>query len=93
MLKTVSIYISGKVQGVWYRKYTAEKAAELGINGFVKNLPDDRVYILATGTEEQLKELVQWCYSGSPKSKVEKVEVKDESLQIFNSFRIERWWY
>lgn len=90
MLKTISIIVSGKVQGVWYRKYTVDKATELGISGFVKNLPDDNVYILATGTEEQLQVLVQWCYTGSPKSRVEKVEVREESLQTFDDFRIER---
>lgn len=91
MLKTISIIVSGKVQGVWYRKYTVDKATELGISGFVKNLPDDSVYILATGTDEQLNALVQWCYIGSPKSRVEKVEVKEELLQKFNDFRVERW--
>lgn len=90
MLKTISIIVSGKVQSVWYRKYTAEKAMELGIRGFVKNLPDDSVFILATGTEGPLNALVQWCYTGSPKSKVEKVEVREEGLQKFDDFRIER---
>lgn len=90
MLKTISIIVTGKVQGVWYRKYTVEKALELGISGFVKNLPDDSVYILATGTDETLNALVQWCYTGSPKSRVVKVEVKEESLQSFDDFTIER---
>jgi acylphosphatase len=90
MLKTISIIVSGKVQGVWYRKYTVDKATELGISGFVKNLPDDSVYILATGTDEQLKALVQWCYIGSPKSKVEEVEVKAEELQVMRNFVISK---
>ena len=89
MLQTISIIVTGKVQGVWYRKYTAEKAMELGISGYVKNLPDDSVYILATGIEEKLNALVQWCYIGSPKSKVEKVEVKEEPLRKFNDFKID----
>ncbi|WP_407522231.1 acylphosphatase [Lacibacter sp. MH-610] len=90
MLKTISIIVSGKVQGVWYRKYTVDKATELGISGFVKNLPDDSVYILATGTDEQLNALVQWCYIGSPKSRVEKVEVKEEELQVMSGFVVRR---
>ncbi|MBX9782522.1 MAG: acylphosphatase [Chitinophagaceae bacterium] len=90
MLKTVSIIVTGKVQGVWYRRYTADKAKELHITGFVQNMPDDSVYILATGAAEQLDALVQWCYTGSPKSKVETVEVKEENLQGFESFEIER---
>ncbi|MBS4064023.1 MAG: acylphosphatase [Chitinophagaceae bacterium] len=90
MLKTVSIIVTGKVQGVWYRKYTVNKATELGISGFVKNLPDDSVYILATGTEEQLHTLVQWCYTGSPKSRVEHVEVREEELQMMSGFVVRR---
>lgn len=90
MLKTISIIVSGKVQGVWYRKYTVDKATELGISGFVKNLPDDSVYILATGTDEQLNALVHWCYTGSPKSRVEHVEVREEELQMMSGFVVRR---
>ena len=60
MLQTISITISGLVQGVYYRQSTKEKALELGIAGIVKNLPDGNVFILATGTGEQLDQLVQW---------------------------------
>jgi acylphosphatase len=90
MNKTVSILVTGRVQGVWYRKYTMYKAIELGIKGYVRNMPDDSVYILATGTPEQLDALVQWCYIGSPKSKVEKVTVLDESFLEMNGFNIVR---
>jgi acylphosphatase len=90
MLKTISITVTGKVQGVWFRKYTADKALELGITGYVKNRPDNSVYILATGTDEQLDTLTQWCYTGSPKSKVEHVEVKEEILEKMTGFGVER---
>jgi acylphosphatase len=90
MIKTISIIVSGKVQGVWYRKYTVEKAIELGITGYVKNMPDLSVLIMATGREEQLNTLVQWCHTGSPKSNVTKVVVKEEELLIINGFSIER---
>lgn len=90
MLKTISIIVTGKVQGVWYRKYTVDKATELGISGFVKNLPDDSVYILATGTDEQLNALVQWCYTGSPKSRVEHVTVRKEELKMMSNFVVGR---
>jgi acylphosphatase len=89
-MKTISIIVTGKVQGVWYRKYTAAKATELGITGFVKNRPDDSVFILATGTEEQLQALAQWCTTGSPKSEVDKVEVKDEAFKMMEGFVIAR---
>lgn len=90
MLKTVSIHVTGKVQAVWYRKYTVDKAVELNITGFVKNLPDDSVYIVATGTAEQVMQLADWCWTGSPRSKVNSVTVDDVKLQEFEGFRIVR---
>jgi acylphosphatase len=90
MNKTISIVVKGTVQGVWFRKYTLDKAVELGITGYVKNMPDESVYIFATGTEDQLKLLCQWCYTGSPKSKVTEVVVKQEEFTLTNGFNIER---
>ncbi len=90
ILKTVSITVTGKVQGVWFRKYTMDKAQELGVKGFVKNLPDDSVYIVATGDSEQLKELENWCWQGSPKSKVSRVDVTPMEISNFSSFTIEK---
>ena len=90
MLFTKEILITGKVQGVFFRKYTCEAADAVGITGFVKNLPDQSVYILATGTNEQLEQFINWCRKGSPRSKVEKVEVKEMGLQQFSSFTVER---
>ena len=88
MLKTVSIHVTGKVQAVWYRKYTLDKAVELHLTGFVKNLPDDSVYIIATGTAEQVQQLVEWCWTGSPGSKVLSVIVKEIESQQFDRFAI-----
>ncbi|MEQ1799732.1 MAG: acylphosphatase [Lacibacter sp.] len=90
MLFTKEIIITGKVQGVFFRRYTCEAADAIGITGFVKNHPDQSVYILATGTNEQLEEFINWCWQGSPRSKVEKVEVKETGVQQFNSFKVER---
>lgn len=74
---TYRIFVSGRVQGVFYRKYTALKATELGVTGFVRNLPDGRVEILAEGTKEQISALETWCYRGSPKSQVTAVDVEN----------------
>ncbi len=90
MLFTKEILITGKVQGVFFRKYACEAADAVGVTGFVKNLPDQSVYILATGTNEQLEEFINWCRQGSPRSKVENVEVKEMELKHFNLFQVER---
>lgn len=88
MIKTISISVSGNVQGVWFRKYTQDKAQQLIITGYVKNLLDGSVNAVATGTEEQLQELINWCWQGSPKSKVTDVQVQEQRLQKFTGFII-----
>jgi acylphosphatase len=88
MLKTVSITVSGKVQGVFYRQSTKEKAKELDIKGEVKNLPDETVYIIATGTAEQTEQLIEWCWQGPPRAIVANVIVEEMTLKLFEKFSI-----
>lgn len=89
-MKTVSIVVSGRVQGVWFRKYAQEKALELYLTGYVQNLPDRSVMIVATGTTDQLKQLTDWCYIGTTLSNVTNVEVTELELQLFDDFKIIR---
>jgi acylphosphatase len=90
MLKTVSITVSGRVQGVFYRQSTRELAMALDIKGQVRNKPDDTVEIIATGTAEQIEQLVKWCWSGPPKALVTNVDVKDLPLHTFEKFAVVR---
>jgi acylphosphatase len=90
MQKTISIIVSGKVQGVYYRQSTKEKARELNITGEVRNLPDDSVSIIATGTAEQLDQLIEWCSIGPPRARVMGVVTKELTLQAFEKFNIVR---
>jgi acylphosphatase len=80
--------IEGKVQGVYYRKNTLEKAIELSICGFVQNESDGSVYVEAEGTNLQLDEFVEWCYIGSPLSKVTKIEIEESFPAGYNEFVI-----
>lgn len=82
--------VTGKVQGVWFRAATQEKAIELGLCGFVMNEKDGSVYLEAEGEKEKLDELVKWCHLGPPKSKVEKVEVKEGEAKNYTGFLIEK---
>ena len=90
MLQTISITVSGVVQGVYYRQSTKEKALELGISGIVKNLPDGNVYVMATGTADQLDQLVQWCRRGPKHAKVDSVNVEEVDVQEFFGFTVQR---
>ena len=88
MQKTVAITVRGKVQGVWFRRYTLEKAQQLQLKGTVKNTTDGDVFIVATGTEDQIADFVEWCWMGSPKSKVTSVTVEDIQLMRFEGFEV-----
>jgi acylphosphatase len=87
-LQTVSILVSGKVQGVFFRKYTVKTATSLGISGFVKNTFDGNVYIEASGSIKNVQELIAWCHIGSPSAKVEKVIVNVLEAGEYNGFNI-----
>jgi acylphosphatase len=90
MLQTVSLHVQGKVQGVFYRQSTREKALSLGIGGTVRNNADGSVVIVATGTADQLDALLQWSKKGPAAARVTAVTVREESLQSFNDFRVVR---
>jgi len=89
-MKTISIYVTGKVQGVFFRQSTKEEATALGIMGTVRNLLDGGVEIICTGTPEQLDSLINWCRQGPPKAKVTNVEWKEKDLQSFKGFMVIR---
>ncbi len=91
MLKTISIIVSGKVQGVFFRQSTREKAREIGVNGRINNQADGNVYIIATGTETQLDALAAWCRNGPPKADVVSVDIRELPLQYFEQFTVERY--
>lgn len=69
--------VSGKVQGVFYRASTADRARALGMTGYAKNLPDGRVEVLACGEEAKVMELIDWLRQGPPAAKVQGVDVQD----------------
>jgi acylphosphatase len=73
----VEIYcvISGQVQGVRYRDYCQVSAGELGLTGWVKNLPDGTVAVCAQGLPDTLKEFVEYLHEGSLSARVEAVSV------------------
>lgn len=91
MRKTLRIRVTGKVQGVWYRQHTREKALELGLSGWVCNEKDGSVSVLVTGESSRVEELANWCRTGSPRSQVSGITIQEELLQEFDSFIIRRF--
>lgn len=74
MAKRVHVYISGLVQGVGYRYATTRAAANLGLAGWVRNLPDGRVEAEFQGPEPILQKMLVWCRQGPILAKVREVQ-------------------
>jgi len=91
-MKSYNISVIGKVQKVWFRKYTQERATKLGLIGFVMNKVDGSVYIETTGKEEALKDFINWLETiGSPLSKVDQVSIEiPKKAHQFTGFKIRR---
>lgn len=89
-MRAVEIYVSGVVQGVGFRYYTTKVAKELGIKGFVKNLPDGRVYIYAVGEESSLEKFISNIHQGPPLAVVKDVEVRSAEIKEFDKFEVRR---
>ena len=70
-------WVSGRVQGVFYRGTTVSRAREMGITGYARNLPDGRVEVLVQGPQAVVEDFITWLWIGSVASKVTAVEVRD----------------
>ena len=90
MKKAFTIRVSGKVQGVFFRASTREKADEFAIKGFVRNEPDGSVYIEAEGEENDLNKFIAWCKRGPIRAKVDRCDVVEIQEKGFTTFEIKR---
>jgi acylphosphatase len=91
MIAQVHVIISGRVQGVWYRASTKQKAEELGLTGWVKNTVDGNVEAIFEGDESTIDEMVAWCWIGPPLARVTDVNIiRKRSKGQFTGFAILR---
>lgn len=86
MKKTYRLYITGRVQGVWYRAWTCETATRLGLNGWVRNRMDGSVEALAYGEEDALKKLAELCHIGPDAARVDDVFIKETDDNVNAGF-------
>ncbi|MCQ4332304.1 acylphosphatase [Natronomonas sp. F2-12] len=84
------VFVSGRVQGVYYRATTRERAREEGVDGWVKNLADGRVGAVFEGDPDAVEAMVEWCHTGSPRARVEDVEVEYDEPTGIEGFGIRR---
>ena len=83
------VYVSGRVQGVFFRSETQDEALRHGLTGWVRNLPDDRVEAVFEGEKENVEKLIEFCRRGPLGARVTKVDVTWEDYTgQFRSFTI-----
>ncbi len=75
--------ITGKVQGVWYRGSAQDKARELGIKGYAKNMPDGSVEVLAQGEAGSIRQFVDWCKQGPAHAEVNEIKERELNNEKF----------
>jgi acylphosphatase len=81
-----SIFIEGHVQGVFFREWTVQRARELSVCGWVRNLRDGRVEIYAVGEEQMVRRFIDRVREGSPASRVDQVSVEDATVEPLEGF-------
>lgn len=81
-------FVSGVVQGVFYRQNTKEQATLRGLTGWVKNLDDGRVEVLLYGEEENIINMLEWLAVGPKRAVVTSLEVFEVELEPFTSFDV-----
>lgn len=88
MKKSIRLYITGTVQGIFYRAFVKENAEKLNVKGFVRNLEDGRVEVFLEGNPEEIKKMINLCKKGPKHSMIKSAEEKVERFQDFKTFKI-----
>lgn len=79
-IKQMHIHVSGRVQGVFFRVEAQKKGRELGLRGFVRNLEDGSVEVVAQGDEKQVEAMLAWCRKGPENAQVRNLEFDWQEL-------------
>lgn len=85
-LRSVHVFIEGRVQGVWYRGWTAREAISLGLSGWVRNLSDGRVEAVFSGDTTDVENMLRKAHSGPPLARVDAVHVEQSDPPSNNGF-------
>ena len=84
------VYVSGRVQGVYFRANTRDAARARNVDGWVRNLRDGRVEAVFEGEEGAVESMIEWCHTGSPAATVRDVDVTYEAPADETGFSIRR---
>lgn len=88
-MKSAHVFIKGRVQGVGFRHFTRVNSRKVGVNGWVKNLPDGRVEAVFEGAEEDVETMIERCKEGPRSARVRDIDVEwEETSGEFDSFQV-----
>ncbi len=89
MKSRARVFVSGLVQGVFFRSHTREKAREMGLKGWVRNLPDGKVEAVFEGEKDMIARILEWCRKGPPHARVTDVRIVWEEFRgEFEAFEV-----
>ena len=88
MKKSIRIYITGNIQGIYFRSFIKENAEKYNVKGFVRNLEDGRVEVFLEGNSEDVNKMIEICKVGPKHAQVRDVEIKPEKFQDFKNFKV-----
>jgi len=88
MKKSVKLFVTGTVQGVFFRNFVDENAKKLKLRGYVRNLEDGRVEIRFEGEGKDVEGMIEMCKSGPKHASIRRVDVVEEPYQDFKDFKI-----
>jgi len=86
--KAVRLYVTGTVQGIFFRLFVKDNAERYNLFGFIRNLEDGRVEVFVEGDMENVDKIIELCKKGPKHSQIKKVNVKEEKIQDFKEFKI-----
>jgi acylphosphatase len=84
------VFVSGTVQGVFYRSSTQDETQQRDVDGWVENLDDGRVEAVFEGPEDAVEAMVEWCHTGSSQANVDDVEVEYGEPEGEEGFQVRR---
>ena len=88
MKKSIRVYITGNIQGIYFRSFIKENAEKYNVKGFVRNLEDGRVEVFLEGNYEDVNKMIEVCKEGPKNAQVRDVQTKQEKLQDFKNFKV-----
>ncbi|MEK6844235.1 MAG: acylphosphatase [Nanoarchaeota archaeon] len=91
MKRSVRIFLTGSIQGIFFRQFVKDNADKSNVRGYIRNLEDGRIEIFFEGDKEKVNSLIEICRTGHKHANIRNVEEKEEHFQDFKEFRILRF--